>query len=760
LLNIINDNFKNFIYCLFASIIVFSVISKISYSTPMPKEDKDINSQDWVLTQYLTTGIKIKSKSGVISQARSRIDEIIEHVVPINSNIGDIIYNEEHPPLAEIIKNGSLIGYIFETYDWVKGLGYSRKPYHIIAGIDLEGKIIGIRLMWHTEPIAILGRTDQDLYDFLEQLHGVSINKGISIVLGLSDSVLEGEKVAMRETAGDVSELKQVDGISRTTTTSLLLNDAVMRAARKVARYKNIALDDQDLGVILNLENYTEQNWVELIESQSVTENIISNGKIVEKFNLLPDIKAPRKVRLSPDEALWTKTFMAIVNPEGIGANILGRRWYDQYVVTGRNVDDLVLWVGFLGPGSFYDQTKSYEDQKEFKSLFIMQDGNKYLLTPQMYKPLPFHHAKGGPKLIEQGLFYFSKKQSFDPTKSFNLHYKILGDKQEEYNDNNNVNFVMNYQIPDIYINTKNKLIDNEGFNWQATWKNKLSQVTLAFLTVISAIFILIFKDAITKNRKVHIILRTGFLIWILFWLGWLIGGQVSIIHLAALVQALFDGQGFASFLAEPVIVIVGVTALISMPIWGRALFCGWLCPFGALQELLNKCSIYIGVRQKRISEKSDRIMKLGKYVLLFLLTITFLYSFDLGLKASAIEPFKSAITFRFNAPALALAWVVFLLFIGIFIERAYCRFLCPLGAAASIIGKVRIFNFLHRRVECGNPCKACSPACPTQAIKFNGEIDMNECFQCLDCQVMYFDKHKCPPLVAKYKNTKTGQSN
>ena len=52
--------------------------------------------------------------------------------------------------------------------------------------------------MWHTEPIAILGRVDQDLHDFLEQLKGVSINQGISIVLGLSDSVLEGEKIAMR----------------------------------------------------------------------------------------------------------------------------------------------------------------------------------------------------------------------------------------------------------------------------------------------------------------------------------------------------------------------------------------------------------------------------------------------------------------------------------------------------------------------------------------------------------------------------------
>ena len=141
------------------------------------------------------------------------------------------------------------------------------------------------------------------------------------------------------------------------------------------------------------------------------------------------------------------------------------------------------------------------------------------------------------------------------------------------------------------------------------------------------------------------------------------------------------------------------------------------------------------------------------------MLGIVFIYSFDLGLSASSIEPFKTAITFRFNAPLMAIFWVGILLITGLFIERAYCRILCPLGASLAIFGKVRMFNFLHRRIECGNPCKACNIECPTQAIKLNGKIDMNECFQCLDCQVMYFDKHKCPPLVAKYKNTKTRQS-
>ncbi len=747
--NIIIDNIKK---CSLLFAFMFILNAAYAQSPTMLSKSKseervleDINSESWILPQYFN---------------KEKKEEIIKYVLPKNATFGNILENPDAPPLIEIIKHKKLIGYAFETYDWVQGLGYSRKPYHIIAGINLQGIVTGVRLMWHTEPIAILGRTDEDLHDFLLQLKGININKGISIVLGLSDSVLEGETVAMRGTAGDTSQLQPVDGISRTTTTSLLLNDSVMRAARKVARYKNIILDDRDLGTILNLEIFNKQEWSQLLENGSISNLKVTNGDIVKQFETIENFNAPRSARLSKEDRLWTQTYMAIVSPEGIGANILGRRWYDQYVVSGRNVDDLVIWIGFLGPASFYEKSKSYELDMPYRNLQITQDGKEFKLTPKMYKPLPFHHAVNAPDLIEQGLFYFSKTQDLDPTKKMELQYLVKADKEESYQDNNTIKFIMNYKIPEQYINqnaTLDKAVDK--YNWKETWYNKSTTVILSILTVISAAALLIFKDLYTKYRNIHQFVRVIFLIWVLVWLGWTVGGQVSIIHLASLVLAIFDGRGFSSFMAEPAIVIIGLGALISMPIWGRALFCGWLCPFGALQELLNKLALLIGIKQKKISEKNDIFLKKVKYVVLAILGIVFVYSFDMGLNASSIEPFKTAITFRFNAPLMALIWVGILLVIGLFVERAYCRVLCPLGGSLAIFGKVRMFNFLHRRIECGNPCKACNVECPTQAIKSDGNINMNECFQCLDCQVMYFDKHKCPPLVFKYKNTKAGQS-
>ncbi|RPF76362.1 MAG: 4Fe-4S binding protein, partial [Rickettsiales bacterium TMED254] len=99
------------------------------------------------------------------------------------------------------------------------------------------------------------------------------------------------------------------------------------------------------------------------------------------------------------------------------------------------------------------------------------------------------------------------------------------------------------------------------------------------------------------------------------------------------------------------------------------------------------------------------------------------------------------------------IIWATFLLVINLFVERAYCRYLCPLGAGLALMGKVRLINFLKRRKECGKPCKACNKVCPTGAILNTGKINMNECLGCLDCQVMFNDFAKCPPLVAMRKN-------
>ena len=98
------------------------------------------------------------------------------------------------------------------------------------------------------------------------------------------------------------------------------------------------------------------------------------------------------------------------------------------------------------------------------------------------------------------------------------------------------------------------------------------------------------------------------------------------------------------------------------------------------------------------------------------------------------------------------MIYAVALLGIGLFSERAYCRFLCPLGGVLAFLDRLHLLNLLKRRPECGSPCHLCERSCPVRAIEKTGKIVTAECFQCLDCQVEYYDDKRCPPLAQAAK--------
>jgi transcriptional regulator of nitric oxide reductase len=106
-----------------------------------------------------------------------------------------------------------------------------------------------------------------------------------------------------------------------------------------------------------------------------------------------------------------------------------------------------------------------------------------------------------------------------------------------------------------------------------------------------------------------------------------------------------------------------------------------------------------------------------------------------------------------YERPARSWPFVTFwgLLFAAaLFIERPFCKYLCPLGAGLAIPSTFRWWG-LKRKQECG-PCTACGKGCESQAIDSAGRIDPRECLLCLDCMVMYYDDKSCPPLVKERK--------
>ena len=652
-----------------------------------------------------------------------------------------------------VYENDNEIGFLFETFDVTRGLGYSRRPFNLAVGVDNKGILRAVKLLKHVEPIAILGRTDQDFINYLKQYKDINLKSGISLTLELTGADIEGDNIAMRETAGEVDNLTQIDGVSRTTTSSLLFMDAIMRGARKIARQKNIILDNNDLGNYLDLELYKQQNWNQLVNDQSITLKSISIGSLQESFKN-KNIDIPRSIRFKGEDELFVNIYMANVSPAGIGINILGRRWFDQYISAGRNVDDQVYYIAFEG-NNWIDFEDRIGKIIESKNLILKQDSKEISIDSKLFKVLPFNHAKNAPKINGQGLIYISSQYKLNPQMPLKLIYKINN------KDEKGVTHNLRYELPEYYFlnefKNTNTSIKNKNNSVNTIWKNNFINILLLLITVTVSALILTFNGSITKNRKRFLAIRVLFLSWILVWLGWVVGGQLSIIHLVNLIKfGINFGGDMTTFLIEPVIFLLGIITLISLFIWGRALFCGWLCPFGALQELIAIFTRNIGIKQITIPEKIDKKLRYVKYVLLTIIIFGSLLQLNIASYFYNIEPFKTAITLRFIAPYKVVMWASFLLLINLYIERAYCRYLCPLGGGLAVLGKVRLINFLKRKKECGNPCKACNQVCPTGAIENTGNINMKECLGCLDCQVMYNDYEKCPPLVAIRKSIKT----
>jgi NosR/NirI family nitrous oxide reductase transcriptional regulator len=180
--------------------------------------------------------------------------------------------------------------------------------------------------------------------------------------------------------------------------------------------------------------------------------------------------------------------------------------------------------------------------------------------------------------------------------------------------------------------------------------------------------------------------------------------------------------------------------------------YCGWLCPFGALQELLYRAGQRLGIRDRELpTVVHERLLALKYLVLLGLFALS-LQSLATAELVAEVEPFKTVFALRFLREWPFVLYALILLAFGLIIRKAFCRYLCPLGAALTFPGRFRIFDWLRRRKECGRPCQTCARECEVQAIRPTGEIVDTECHYCLDCQVTYWNDQRCPPLVERRK--------
>jgi polyferredoxin len=166
--------------------------------------------------------------------------------------------------------------------------------------------------------------------------------------------------------------------------------------------------------------------------------------------------------------------------------------------------------------------------------------------------------------------------------------------------------------------------------------------------------------------------------------------------------------------------------------------FCGWICPFGALQDLLGWIRKKLHLPEIRVPARLDRILTYGRY--LTLAGILYATISTVKLWFADYDPYRTIFglgwLFEFDLAAQWPAYLVALIIIAgaLFIPRFWCRYACPLGGAISLLGNFSLLRIRREPSQCKS-CSICNVACPVKIDVARAENAVSaNCIGCLAC--------------------------
>ncbi|HSN22248.1 MAG TPA: 4Fe-4S binding protein [Usitatibacter sp.] len=628
-----------------------------------------------------------------------------------------------NPPYVEAYRGAGpgrkLAGYVFLSTDIAEIPAYSGKPVVTLVGMDATGHIAGVKVLKHSEPILLIGIPEGALMKFIGQYVGR----------------FAGDKVKIGKGPGG-KDPDGVDAISGATVTVIAENQTIMRGAYEVARQVGIvqavARPKAKLAPF-----HGRMSWQALVDEGSIGHLTVHPSDLG-----LPETGEP----------YIDMYFGDLVAPD-VGRNVLGDMGYDR-LLRDLKPGEHAIFVAANGTASF--KGSAFVRGGIFDRIQVRQDHDTFTFRDSDYQNLYGIGAAGAPALKESGIFIlrnaaFSAAYPWKMVFLANRVDKATGAKTFE-------DFEAQYWLPARALEGGRPKVEKEEAAWLGIWKSKAVPLALfgAILLAVSVLYAnrdKLVRRADHKDKRWVSVPR--YLAWGLAigFFGLYLKAQPSVTQVLTWFHSLLFEWHWELFLSDPFIFVFWWFIIVGVFFVGRGLFCGWLCPYGALSELAYKLGAAIGLKrfQFQLPQRWHDRLKWLKYAIFAALLGVSFYSMGAAEKLAEVEPFKT--TFLVGVWNRSWPYVLFwsvLLAWSMLSERPFCKYLCPLGAGLAIPSTFRNFK-LKRKAEC-DTCHACQKGCGSLAIDDAGRIDQRECLLCLDCQVLYYDDHACPPLAKERK--------
>lgn len=601
--------------------------------------------------------------------------------------------------------DGNVAGWVALSTDFVKIKAYSGKPLVTLVGLDPHGTITGARVVHHSEPILLIGIPESKLHDFVDSYAGKQATQ--RIVVGRTRQ----------------PDAVSIDAISGATVTVLAQNQTILEVARAVGvQVGVIRMTDISPGHFVS----DPEPWT---FEQMVDRGALGRLTVSEADMGVSDSSEP-----------FVDLYFGFADAPQIGGALIRPGDYDYYM--SQLEEDEHLFV-ILGRGSSSFKGSAFVRGGVFDRVRLEQGLREITFRDNDYYNLPDTPVEGAPD-FKEGAIFVVRGGLLDPGSPYDLvflgsRYDQRGAFSRDFRE-----FSASHLLPESVYRIEG---GRDLPIWKQAWLNRQVDAIILVCFLLAVIGVFVARRYTTAHPLRLARLHLGAMVFGFVVIGLYMRSQPSVTQVLTLIESTIGEWRWDLFLSEPLLFIFWIFITITALIWGRGVFCGWVCPYGAMTELLFKISNRLGIRSYELPDRWHLKLRYLRYAILVVLVPVFLWDSILGEKLAEVEPFKST----FLVPAwersgLFFSWWLLLIALSIFMYRPFCRYVCPLGGGLAILSSFRLSGPRRRRF-CTS-CKICTRSCEPRAIRVDGSIDPRECLSCMECESNYRNEEVCPPLI------------
>ncbi|WP_294538516.1 4Fe-4S binding protein [uncultured Rhodoblastus sp.] len=646
-------------------------------------------------------------------------------------------------PIFRQSYNGDVLAaYAFESLDFEPIPGFSGTPVNLLIAIKPSGELLDVKVLDQHEPVFVDGLGPEPLMDFVRQYAGKSLRQSIKIVApGATKTAAE-------------SVAAEINGVAKATASVRIINETIVNSALQVAR-ERLGFSrgrDPNRAAHVKPEIFEPLSFEQMLQRGLIRHLHLTNRQ-VEKSFAGTVVEGVDEKGLADPQGAFADVYLAEVDVPLVGRNLLGEKHWRKLMDQLDGAPAMLV----LSSGRWTFMPESFVPGATPNLIGLNQAGAPVAWRDFAWRDTLDLPTPAGLDLANSdvAIMRIAPQAAFDPASPSELVLRVLREKGQIFPEQVTRDFSLAYGLPQNLFDLPPS---DDGKGIGSIWRSRARDIGIISAGLAVLAVALARQRALTFSPQKFRAFRLAWLAFTLFFIGWIAQAQLSIVWLFGLVKAIKGEGTFGFFLWDPPTLIVTLFGIAALFVWGRGTFCGWLCPFGALQEFAGEIARLLRLRQFGLPQRYERLSRLPKFLVLAAILVTAFFFSSQAEKVAEVEPFKTSITLLFMRSAPFVLYAVALLIAGMFHYKFFCRYLCPLGAAFAALSFVRRWDWIPRRKECGAPCQLCRVKCRYGAIEKTGEIVYSECFQCMDCVVIIDNPQLCVPIVVQEKHARREQ--